>query len=413
MVGGVNASKCTPKTEHYIPLHSHPMSDDEAEKAAREDSARELLPTEEVSLSVAATNALRISLGLKPLQESPTSAESTAEANYARHREAEAGQVRVTQLRAKLDKAKEKRAAAVKLVGASLGAASGDDGDSALAWIASHRTTSLSTSDKKPKKVKRDKKDKKFSELDGLRVAHSVDDFEEGDQRILVLRDKSITDLETHGDDLENVDMVQHQKDRKLLEAQSAVKRAASSSKYYANDDPFDSTSLLSKYDDDNDKQSFFVLGATGSVSVDSKPDAPSTDNTGANTSGGAVSLDFDKMRAIHDYYTTDEIKIKKPKKKSTRKRIPDPIIPSSSAVPSIPTSTSTPQAYEFSNKLKQTDHENFVDDDDLQAALARTRRVRVADDRGMKRQEEAVKDLCTLNSLIFLLLFCPLIPLW
>ena len=92
----------------------------------------------------------------------------------------------------------------------------------------------------------------------------------------------------------------------------------------------------------------------------------------------GTLSLDFDKNKEIQDYYQPQEITFKKSKKKikNSRKKTMEELDFIKSELPIQ------------SNKTRNVMDMNVIDDDDLQDALARTRRLAAAERKDSSLEE-------------------------
>lgn len=160
----------------------------------------------EISLSVEDTNALRAKLGLKPLTTS--SKAKQAEQNYREQKQQELEAKRTEELRANIEKARNKRLLQEKLDGPTLGEATGEDSAllSAAEWV--RRSRIKATESKEKQQLKQ--LEEQFKEQDetwgsgvaveaytakdlkGLAVTHGAQDFQEGQEVILTLKDSSI-----------------------------------------------------------------------------------------------------------------------------------------------------------------------------------------------------------------------------
>lgn len=145
---------------------------------------------------------------------------------------------------------------------------------------------------------------------------------------------------------------------------------------------------LLSQYDSEiyGPKQTGFTLSSGGVA--DSVRQEETLSVAEKLKASAAVTLDYAKNGAIQDYYTQDEIatttfrKTKKSGKKKTssatknsrRKKTPEPEEQASLEDTEM---TDDGQAqFSKSNKASSLEDINFVDDDDLQAALSRARKL-------------------------------------
>jgi U4/U6.U5 tri-snRNP-associated protein 1 len=225
-----------------------------------------------------------------------------------------------------------------------------------------------------------------------------VTDFQEGLDTILVLKDSQIIGDDEEGDELLNVNMVEHKK------AQENVENRKKKPGYTAYEDdefsinnPGQKKDILSQYDEEimggtNKKSSGFTLSRSG-VIVAPKQDKRSVSE---KLKEKTVTLDFEKNKEITDYYTQEElsVKIKKPKKKNKQKN-------NRSSRKNLDAEEDAEEKLNFtapmeidfsqSNKNKTLEDSNFVDDDDLQAAISRARRIAA---QKSTRPEEAVQGI-------------------
>ncbi|KZT40009.1 SART-1 protein [Sistotremastrum suecicum HHB10207 ss-3] len=380
----------------------------------------------EESISLEETNKIRISLGLKPLTDDKApSGDKDKEAadNYAKQREREAKERDTKRIVDRIAKVKNKRELNASLTGATL-ADPDADVDDAMKWIRKSKKREKELARKRQEEL--ENMDKAFQEeygekdLVGLKVSHDFEDLDEGEARILTLKDSRILDNEE--DELQNIDMAEDEKTRKNNELKTKKRDYTG-----YDDDEFVpghqglKRAVLSKYDEDIDgtKETGFRLGAgvTKSDHKDIKMDEEQT--IAVNRS--LLSIDYSKNQEMSDYVREGDVGFKKPKTKKKRQNrralteadlgIPDEDKPTDSPMDIDEKASSKP--------LRDLDA-NFVDDDELQAALARERRAKmkkvrsvnnlnpediarkIAEEReketseanGIKKEEEQVADL-------------------
>ena len=283
----------------------------------------------EINLSVEETNKLRLSLGLSPLE--PTTGEAT------QHKQMEAKNADRQRLVETIRREKEAVARQRILDGTGLPIASTDK---------STEKRSYSSAD-----------------LSGLRVSHDMDDLLENGEAVLVLKDSTIMENEEEGDELISIVVAEKEQLRRNLDNRT---KKPGYSAYDEDEAQGVRRSILYQYDEEEDRIGF-VLGSK----VESKQE-PVKMNT--------VSLNYDKTKEITDYYTKEELvafrKPKKPKKNKKRKPLDDdmPEIKQedTESIDAMDTSFSN------SNRTENVESINFVDDDDLQLALARARKQTV-----------------------------------
>ncbi|RIB11380.1 SART-1 protein [Gigaspora rosea] len=218
-----------------------------------------------------------------------------------------------------------------------------------------------------------------------MQVVHDISEFQDGEERILVLKDSSILENEEEGDQLVSIQLEEQQRLKKNLENK---KKKPVYTGY--DDEEFNfgggvtKKSILSHYDEEieKNKKTGFTLDSDGTVKL-SEDDV--RNQVSEKLRSNPISLSFDKMKEIQDYYTKEEAEItfKKPKvkkKKKVRQKTTDEdsLItenkvndPDSMEIESTSSITTTQ-----SRRRENLDDVSFVDDDDLQQALARARKM-------------------------------------
>ncbi|KAF8307736.1 SART-1-domain-containing protein [Clavulina sp. PMI_390] len=342
----------------------------------------------ESSLSLEETNKIRISLGLKPLVDDGAPAdvtEKTAEDNFADVREKERAAKRTSELKAKLDKKKNQRELNRRLVGTTLG--DEDGGDDARNWVKRSKKKEKELAKKRQQDL--DNMDQmhlaEYSEKDlaGLKVSHDLSVLEDGENRILTLKDSRILDNEE--DELQNVDMAEVERDKRRNELKKARKDYTG-----FDDDEFGPNAVagvrrgvLMKYDEDIDgpTESNFRLGAPAPKSAAALAEEVRAAEMVNKT---LLTIDYAKNQESSDYLQEGDVGFKKPKtkkKRSTRKHEPE-LVDASSA----PAAPSSSMDVDEKPVIPNMDS-NFVDDDDLQSVLAMARR------RKLKKPKVATAD--------------------
>lgn len=171
------------------------------------------------SLSLEESNKVRISLGLKPIADPNSStapkAELTSdeqgELNYAKKLEREREEKASEALKAKIDKMRNGRERNKRLTGVGLGADPNEgikleDGtkgeEDNRVWIKLQKKRAKELAKKREQDLIeadiRDQQQESYGEKDlvGLKVDHQADDFEEGEDVVLTLKDNRILDDE-------------------------------------------------------------------------------------------------------------------------------------------------------------------------------------------------------------------------
>lgn len=215
-------------------------------------------------------------------------------------------------------------------------------------------------------------------DLSGIKVAHDLSEFNEGSEVILTLKDRGILDEDEdeQADELTNIQLEEKERLQKNLENK---KKKPGYNPY--DDEEFllggAKKSLLPQYEEDTKPQGF-VIGSGGKVDVQKEQEKSVSEKIKAHT------LSYEKMQEIKDYYTQEEVNLsfKKPKKKKKkdklRKRVTDeePVV--AAAEPQESSNGSEEQLKATPTPPPKTidANANFVDDDELQQALSRTRRA-------------------------------------
>ena len=232
-------------------------------------------------------------------------------------------------------------------------------------------------------------------DLAGVKVGHELGEFEGDEEQVLVLKDTTIKENEEEGDELENLDM----RERERLGERLSLKRKKPV--YDPNDlEEGGDKILLKQYDEtiDGRKRKRFTLDAQGSTVEETE----SLKHAGGErTKAKPISLDILRDIVTSDYVEASDIKIKKPKKKkakSTRQRPAE----DNELVPVQQPSTdlaADEEAMEVDSRnasvpaatYKAQDHNvSFVDDDDLQASLAKQRREALKNRKRLKPENIA-----------------------
>ncbi|GJE88648.1 SART-1 domain-containing protein [Phanerochaete sordida] len=346
----------------------------------------------EESISLEETNKIRISLGLKPLTDDSSPAddkEKEAEQNYAKQREAAAKAKETKEIQDRIAKVRNKRELNAKLKGTTLGEAEGDVDDT-LKWIKRSKKKEKELAKKRQEEL--ESMDKVFQDeytekdLEGLKVSHDFDGMEEGEERILTLKDSRV--LEDEEDALENVELAEDERTKKNQELK--IKRRDYTG---YDDDEFTAgnegmkRSLLSKYDEflEGPKEQDFRLGSSSKSSKATREDKAAAASSVNKT---LLSIDYEKNIEMFDYVKEGDVGFKKPK---TKKKRPSRRIAEIADVTDVKTQDDDMEVDQKSIVPRQRNLDmNFVDDDELQAALARSRRARTAKPKKLSPEELA-----------------------
>ncbi|PVU90129.1 hypothetical protein BB561_005013 [Smittium simulii] len=387
---------------------------------------------DEISLSIEETNKLRISLGLKPLDSGKSvSEEQAARDNFNKYQEQEKAKLRKDELKKRIERSKNKRESVQIIQGKGIADDAGDI-DDALSWVTKSRKKQKISSLAKKQQAKIDEQENQYMEsqytsnnLKGLEVAHRLDDIKEGEEEILVLKDQTIAELEESGDMLQSNQLLEQKTREKNIRIQKHVKNVGTFGKDH--DDLVSGISYLdnSYLNNEDDQNSKFRLGENGLVTVNAQN---STENNGQsnNSVNSTLSLGMNTEipKQADDYFTAQEASLLFKKKKKKQKSLPknfdsnlDKIIEipndcensngniDNTSIKHIKKKTKsrntaeskkrdykTFESWEENMQVKNEKHQkdqfrtffeksstqSFVDDDDLQIAVALTRKKKL-----------------------------------
>lgn len=285
-------------------------------------------------------------------------------------------------------RAKNQRALNAKLKGSTLGDTSKDDSLSAKTWIKTQKKRAGRREKELAERRQRemDEADRVAygeDELVGLKVSHGADAFEEG-ETILTLKDTRVLDGDE--DELQNVNLA----DEERHEAARERKRKAGQTYTGYDDDEFEEgrigkkASVLAKYDTEytggDIESEGFRLGAP----IPKKEEVVVDDEMMGHEAQVKVKLDLDFARdwEVSDYMKEGDSGFKKPKVSISRRKVRGDADDTQKR--RAKKSTRKTEAEEddgmdvepaFTKRVVGDTPDNLVDDDDLQAALARSRR--------------------------------------
>lgn len=347
-------------------------------------------------MDIEETNRLRVSLGMKPLpvpgagptfkeastplpdEDAASTLETRDAQSYDNYRKAQEAELANKKRHLKLEAIKKARDAAsrfTKLEGKGLGEADGDDLD-AKSWLIKQkkRQKEIEKARKREQEIADAEAAAEYTakDLAGVKVGHELDTFQEGEDQVLTLKDTTIDENEEDGDELENLDL----REREKLSDKLELKKKKPN--YNPNDDDESGEkSILAHYDEEIDgkKGKVFTLDGMGSTTE------ARSEVAAQKLKPKVFSLDIlkdDEPRS--DYMDLSELKVKKPKKKkakSTRQKAvdEDDIVPITEPATS-PIADSTSMDVDQPTKKRTYEDTSFVDDDDLQASLAKQRRM-------------------------------------
>ena len=293
---------------------------------------------------------------------------------------------------AAIKKERERAARTAKLAGKGLADVDNDDDD--LAWLkgSKKRQKKILKAEQTQKELEERERQAReamqYTETDlaGVKVGHEVDQFDDGEDQILVLKDTAVDAEED--DELEAVALKEKERLQERLDSKKR-KRA------YDPNDENGQKSILAQYDEEIEgkKGKAFTLDGKGRTVEDSKTAAASA----AQPKRVAISLDILKDDApVNDYMDLSEIKMKKPKKKKTKKakreRIEDDeetMLPPAEE-PAEDMELDSAESTAPKAKKKSVFNESFIDDDDLQANLAAQRQKALRKRKKMRPEDIA-----------------------
>ncbi|KAJ5126003.1 hypothetical protein N7448_005313 [Penicillium atrosanguineum] len=357
------------------------------------------------ALSIEQNNKIRVALGLKPLpvpgaepdatgpdfkddnssdsgeEEDPASTVDTRQAqgyeNWQKLQDEADAKKRRDEKNAAIKKARDIAQRNLKLQGSTLGELDGAELDT-KAWLMQNKKRSKKIEKERARKLAEELEEREraaaiqytAADLAGVKVGHSIGDFEGGEDHVLTLKDTGIDD-EEEGDELQDVHLV----DKERTEERNDLKKRKP-----VYDPTAENQGILSHYDEEIEgkKRKRFTLDAKGST--EEERDAKRQE-VSERLKKGIISLDFEPEVPASDYMDISEIKIKKPKKKknkTTKQRAvmdDEDITPTTESNGTAMDIDSTNGVAPVPKKLINQDI-SFVDDDDLQASLALQRRA-------------------------------------
>eukprot|EP00271_Cylindrocystis_brebissonii_P001364 TRINITY_DN11638_c0_g1_i1.p1 TRINITY_DN11638_c0_g1~~TRINITY_DN11638_c0_g1_i1.p1 ORF type:complete len:980 (-),score=335.16 TRINITY_DN11638_c0_g1_i1:476-3415(-) len=156
-------------------------------------------------------------------------------------------------------------------------------------------------------------------ELAGLKVRHGLDKVLEGGAVVLTLKDSSILDggdVNEAMDELENIEIAQQIAREKAYKESKKTTGAIDEDKFQ-NDINVKPKGILAKYDDDMEDEGV-TLDASGGIGEQSlnRLDEVRKRLLGLNSSVQSQSLSGPSTGPASDYYTQEELALRKPKKK-------------------------------------------------------------------------------------------------
>ncbi|KAI5119438.1 hypothetical protein M0805_008377 [Coniferiporia weirii] len=351
----------------------------------------------EESISLEETNKIRISLGLKPLTDDNAPGDNQdklAEDNYSKRREEEAREKEKKRIQDKIAKVKNKRELNASLKGATLGDADADTDDT-LKWIKKSKKREKLLAKKRMEEL--ENMDKQFQgdeytekDLEGLKVGHDFEELGEGEARILTLKDSRILDNEE--DELQNVEMAEREHTKKINELKVKKKGYTGyDDEEFVEGQAGMRRAILAKYDEDleGSRETGFRLG--GSIPRTSETVREEQERAAATVNKSLLSIDYAKNMEVADYLQEGDVGFKKPKTK--KKRPSRRVIEVSDIAPTEGADNMDVDEKTSAARARDLDT-NFVDDEELQASLARARRAKTMKRVKVLSQEEIARKL-------------------
>ncbi|OWZ35804.1 U4/U6.U5 tri-snRNP-associated protein 1 [Cryptococcus neoformans Tu259-1] len=325
---------------------------------------------------------LRLQLGLSAPgaaavdgAEPPVDTDAIAEENYAQRKAEMKREKEEKELKERIDKARNKSALNAKLKGTTLSAPSTDDSLDAKSWIKRQKKREKQRAREIAAMQARDKEEQDRlmygeEDLAGLKVGHGVEEFEEGEDVILTLKDTGV--LEGGEDELQNVNLVEDA----AIKAARERKRKAQQAYTGYDDEEFDENRIgqradvLGKYDEDfatgKVRTEGFRLGAPVEMKMKTQDEDEQMGIAPARKV--KLNLDYTKEFEVSDYAKEGEAGFKKPKKKKAKR--------STRRTEAEEDTMEVDGESTFTRRVVTDGPDNLVDDEDLQAALSRARRA-------------------------------------
>ena len=362
------------------------------------------------SISIEETNKVRVALGLPPLpvpgrgpsfkaskdeessseEEQGSTLESRQAQGYDNWKQLQEEKDAKAKREAKNEAIKKARDTARKyavLHGKGLGEADEKGDIDTKAWLKGAKKRQKKIEQEKLRRLEQELAERDnvpeytAEDLAGVRVAHELADFEGGEEQVLTLKDTTIDQNEEEGDELENVDL----REREALNEKLEVKKKKPVYDPNATTGDGNST-ILQHYDEaiEGKKRKRFTLDGQGATAEEREAMKQSV---GERLKAQPISLDFSKYDVpVSDYKEASEAKIRRPKKK-TAKTIRQKVVVDDESFSVTASNENLPdgESMDVDNVAEVAEDapptskpvsSSFVDDDDLQAALANQRRT-------------------------------------
>ncbi|KAK9469208.1 SART-1 protein [Lipomyces arxii] len=338
-----------------VELGLRPIPVPEFEPKAQ-DEETEVVQTDESSLSIEATNKIRISLGLRPIpseSETVTDQDTQAVANWQAKESADKAAAQAEEITKRIQAARERTERAKLLESKSLGQADENEDDDVRKWVKRSKKRKV----QEEQEEQEERQEYTADDLRGLKVGHQLEDivgFDDEDV-ILTLKDRDV--LDDGEDELISSALQERHKTLKNIENRKRKARYTG-----LEDDSGEPRGILSRYDDEESEENskFFTLDSDV-ISV------------------GAVVNEREKQRetAMHPNQTKVSLDV----------QMPDIIAPASDYMPPEPVKMRKPKkAKKSKSRTREVDEDAVMvdygqdnienDDEDLQALLAKQRRL-------------------------------------
>ncbi|CAI8042695.1 U4/U6.U5 tri-snRNP-associated protein 1 [Geodia barretti] len=292
----------------------------------------------EISLNIEETNKLRANLGLKPLQvdeqgDNKTSSQVTEEVHAP---PSNLGALQAAEkLREKMETIREKREQHKKLSAVkTLGEPDNDD-YSAVSWLkkfdlaqeekekAQRRAKMLAEMDEEfgvGDLVEGAMQEKTYTsrDLKGLIVEHKEEEFVEGKDVVLTLKDSGV--LEENDDVLVNINILESEHARRNIHLRR--KRTDYDPYEEMDEEAMQQTSILKKYNEEIEgvKKANFELGEFGDVDTSKEREAQIVK---MRLQSQALTLEKAPAKIASEYFTKDEmVQFRKPKRKKKVRKL-------------------------------------------------------------------------------------------
>ncbi|KAI9299214.1 hypothetical protein K502DRAFT_361737 [Neoconidiobolus thromboides FSU 785] len=352
----------------------------------------------EISWTIEQTNEQRLKLGLPPLKLEKTEDKKQVEKDNYIKEQSEKERIDNNRLvQERLKKVKNERELLKSQSGKGLGEKQGDD--SLLSFLKKNKKRFQKVAlNMKEDFDEEDKRSQEAAKLlnnkakkargSEIQVAHNYEDFEEGEEAILTLKDANV--LDEDDDELVNANLLEKEKLKKDLENK---KKKTNYNPY--DDDEFahgtingQPRNILSHYDEEigvsEPKKKGFKINSLNDFASNKE-----TFKNNINDLTGAISLELNQLNKVDDYYTTEEAaQFKKPKSKGkSRKKKREE---ERELFDNIIISINDPDT------ITMPSDSNFVDDNELQLCLQKARTTALKRNKnldGESAAKEVLKD--------------------